>query len=186
MWLENFLKHQRVKKIREYVPANSVLCDLGCGPDAFLLKTLKSRVKKGIGIDKKSVLKKENFSGKKLEFINSRLEKQIPLASDSVDYITMLAVLEHLSFPEVILEECFRILKKNGRLIITTPLPVSKSILEFLAFKLRVLSREEIGEHINYFSLPQLKNILEKIGFSLLKLEKFELGFNALVLARKD
>ena len=64
----------------------------------------------------------------------------------------MLAVLEHLSYPEDILKEIHRVLKKDGRLIITVPSKIAKPILEFLSYKMNVIDRLEIEDHKKYYN----------------------------------
>ncbi|MBL7141886.1 methyltransferase domain-containing protein [Patescibacteria group bacterium] len=182
MLLDDFIRFLRERKVKKYIQKDIVLCDLGCGPEAHFLNLVKSRIKKGIGIDKK--IKKG--SKENLEFINLKIQKQIPLPDESVDCITMLAVLEHLNYPERVLEECWRILKKDGYLIITIPAPIADPVLNFLAYKLKVIDAEEIEDHKHYFSVKKLKKPLKQAGFKVLKIKKFEFGFNIFILATKQ
>jgi len=46
----------------------------------------------------------------------------IPVEGESFDYILCAQVLEHLEFPELAFKEFNRILKKNGKLLLTAPL----------------------------------------------------------------
>ena len=62
-----------------------------------------------------------------------KLEHKLPFENESFDIVTMLAVLEHLSYPEDILKEINRILRKDGRLVLTVPSKIAKPILEFMA-----------------------------------------------------
>ena len=87
------------------------------------------------------------------------------MESGSVDCVTLIAVLEHLKKRERVLSECNRILKAEGKVLITTPAPVRKPILEFLSDKLHIVSPVEIKDHKDYFSKSELKSILEKCGF---------------------
>ena len=45
----------------------------------------------------------------------------IPVADSSFDVILLCEVLEHLEKPEDVLKECYRVLKKDGIIIITMP-----------------------------------------------------------------
>ncbi len=47
--------------------------------------------------------------------------EKISINSDSGDLIFMCEVIEHLYNPDLVLQECHRILKKDGKLLITTP-----------------------------------------------------------------
>jgi len=181
MWLDDFLRKLRFEKARKFIREGDVLCDIGCGLEAFLLQSSKGRLTKGIGIDKKIPA----FRSENLELINSKLEQEIPLSDNSVDCVTMLAVLEHLIYPAAILKECFRILKNGGRLIITAPTPRAKFVLELLAYRLKLLDQTEIREHLNYFSLNQIKDLLAGIGFKIVAARQFEFGFNNFIIAQK-
>ncbi len=61
----------------------------------------------------------------------------------------MLAVLEHLPVDTPLLSEAVRVLKRNGYFIVTTPAPAAKPVLEFLSFRLHLVSEESInsGRH---------------------------------------
>jgi len=181
MLLDYFIRFLRVGIARKHIPQNVVLCDLGCGPEAYLLNLLKKNLKRGIGIDKKA---KEEKIGN-LEIINFNIQKRVPLPDQSVDYLTMLAALEHFIYPREVLRECWRVLKNGGYLIITIPAPISDLFLNFMAYKLKIIDKTEVSDHKYYFSLLQLKNILIQEGFEMIKAKKFEFGFNIFILARK-
>lgn len=182
-FLEPILRKLRIRKIIRYIPKDCNLCDFGCGTDAFFLSTIKSYIRSGIGLDLKLVLQ----VNKKIELIQCDLDKDIPLKSDTVDVVTSLAVLEHLNNPMNNLREAYRILKKGGLLILTTPAPISKNILEFLAFKLGVLSVNAIAEHKQYFDKIKLREMLVCVGFEekKIRIQGFQIGFNHFVIANK-
>ena len=99
----------------------------------------------------------------------------------------MLAALEHLACPKEILEECLRILKPEGMILITTPDISGKKILEFLSFKLGVVSPELMKEHKYYFDSQKLSDLLISSGFKKEKITitKFEFGYNLFAQAFK-
>ena len=180
--LEPFLRKMRIRKIKPHIPKDCVLCDVGCGFNAKFLHDISPYVRKGIGLDKKI----ENFKSVNLELIKSKIEKELPLPSSHVDCITLLAVLEHLEYPENILKECHRILKPEGVLILTSPTPLSKPLLEFLSFKLNIVSPVEISDHKNYFNSAQLIRILkDECGFRRVIAKTFQFGLNNFVIANK-
>jgi len=57
--------------------------------------------------------------------------------------------------------------------------------LEFLAFKLNLLSQAEIADHKKYFSAQELKKILQELSFSEIKIKTFQFGFNNLYICKK-
>ena len=182
-FLEPILRKLRIRKIIHHIPENCDLCDFGCGTSLLLLNTLKSYIRSGIGLD----LKLKPLFDKKIKLIRCNLGESIPLRSNTIDVITSLAVIEHLSNPTNNLKEAYRILRKGGLLILTTPTPISKKILEFMAFKLGILSIGTVGEHKHYFDKKNLKEMLTCAGFeeSKIKVKSFQIGFNNLVVVKK-
>ena len=102
-----------------------------------------------------------------ISLLRSKLDENSEFLIDSstIDQAFMFAVLEHLSFPKETLLEINRVLKNGGSLYLTTPTPSSKPILEFLAYKLRLIDEAEIRDHKHYFSKKELIEFCqEKIG----------------------
>jgi len=182
--LDSILRYLRQKKIISYIPDGSIICDIGCGKKAYFLKKVSSLIRFGFGFDKNILPYKDS----KLELRNINLEEaSLFLKKNSIDIVTMMAVLEHLNNPQNILKEIFRILKPGGFLILTTPTPKAKPVLDFLAFKLKIINKNDISEHKNYFFPEEIKNLLVRNGFNKekIKYRYFEFGFNILLLAQK-
>ena len=178
-YLDIVIRKLRERKIIDLVPDKSIICDLGCGSGKFLYP-IAHNIKEGVGVDRE--IKQSKLAN--LTFIKADLEKKIKLPSDKFDIVTCLAVLEHLNNPESLIKEAYRILRKNRKLIITTPSKLSKPILEFLA-KLNLINKQHIKEHKNYFSKEDLRKMLNKAGFKDIKINSFEFGMNNLIIARK-
>ena len=183
-FLEPVFRRLRFYKIEKLIPLNSVVCDLGCGPRGELLKHIQSRIEKGAGFDNLV----EPFCGEKISLMPLNLDiESIPLKDESVDTVVSLAVLEHLENPLHLIKEAYRILKKGGSLLLTTPTPLAKPVLEFLAYRLCLISKREIDEHKYYFSKNELSDLLIKCGFSDNRIisRVFQLGFNNFIHAVK-
>jgi ubiquinone/menaquinone biosynthesis C-methylase UbiE len=182
-FFDKLLRQWRCRKVIKHIPKDSVICDIGCGEKAFFLKAVSRSIKKGIGLDEKAAA----YADSKLEIKKCRLSAAVPLEDESCDVVTMMAVLEHLSKPQEILNECSRILKKGGKLILTVPAPSAKKILEFLAFKLKVIDENEIKDHKNYFKAEDIKKMLSVAGFKKENIRNrfFEFHFNILTIAKK-
>lgn len=182
-FFDKFLRWRRFKKVINFISKDSVVCDLGCGKEAYFLKKILNMIKQGIGFDTEI----ENHKSSKLELKEIKIFENIPLEDETCEVITMMAVLEHLSFPQETLNESFRILKNGGKLILTTPSPLSRPILEFMAFKLRLIDKNEIRDHKNYFWPKDINKMLQEAGFKEgnIKISLFELYFNQLAIARK-
>ena len=171
--LEPLLRKFRIRMIRKYLLDDAVLCDVGCGNGIFL-QSISPYIKAGYGFDKKVV---ESSVGN-IHLKKVYLDNHIPLDDGMADCVTLLAVFEHLDQPADLLRECHRIMKPGGRILITTPSPMSKPLLEFLSFRLNIVSPVEIRDHKHYYSKVELTTILGHCGFTNLKVKSFEFGLN--------
>lgn len=181
--LEPILRQLRFKKVIPEIKPNSVVVDIGCGHTPHLLNRLESYIRDGVGVDPLT----QRGKMKNIRLISKMLGNKIPLKNGSADHVTLVAVLEHLDDPQAILSDAYRILKRGGTLVLTTPTPVTKPILEFLSFGLGVVSQREIAEHKRYFWKTDLEAVIIQAGFSRSKTrhQYFELFCNNFLVARK-
>ena len=181
--LDKFLYEYRTSKIKPYIKKydNCKLLDIGCGTEARLLKAIEQYISYGVGVD----FKPPELKTKKLETIKLTIENKLPFENESFDIVTMLAVIEHLSYPEDILKEINRILKKDGILLITVPSKIAKPILEFMAFKLKIINREEIEDHKKYYNKKDLIISANNANFYIKKHRYFQFGCNNFAIFAK-
>ncbi len=181
--LEPFLGWMRIKKIRKYIPRGGRICDICCGKGGMLLLKIKDFIKEGVGYD----MDVKNSSIGNISFKKKNIIKRIDEKSDYFDCVILLAAIEHLDFPQEVINECFRILKRGGIILLTTPSPAAKKILEFLSFKLSLVSAELLKTHKKYFDKEELVKIFTMAGFRKEKIVigKFEFGYNSFIKAVK-
>lgn len=179
--LEKLLQRIRFHKVIPFVKNGYKVLDLGCGYDGVLLQTLSSKISEGVGID---VSVTKNKVAKNIRLITSKKNRLPP---NHFDLAICLAVIEHLEDPQTFLNHAYKSLKSGGNLIITTPSPVAKPILEYLAFKVGVISKQEIKDHKKYYNTKELKELLAKSGFKSknINIHTFSFGFNTFALAKK-
>ena len=141
-------------------------------------------IKKGVGID----YDVDNKTNSNLLFKKFIFENRLPFKDESFDKVIMLAVLEHVETNkvELLFKEFKRILKKNGKVILTTPTPLSKPILEFLAYKLRIISECEIRDHKKYYTRNDIKELAEATNFLLDSYKLFQFGLNSSAILEKN
>ncbi|MBI5189032.1 MAG: class I SAM-dependent methyltransferase [Nitrospirae bacterium] len=179
--LDKLLRKLRYRYFLPYIKDNSIFVDIGCGDEAVFLNQVSPKISEGVGLDK--------FSGDRIigniRLLSANVEKEIPLSDDYADYVSMLAVLEHLNHPEAVIKEANRILKKNGLLFITVPTPVSKPVLEFMAFKLKIIDQFQIADHKKYWWKKETVALLEKCGFKVIKASYFQFIFNTRIIAKR-
>lgn len=182
--LESFLRAQRLRRVLPYVKAykDCKLLDIGCGWEARLLKSVEPYIHMGVGID----FKAPSINSKKIQTISTTLDSTLPFEDNSFDLISMLAVMEHLDQPLSILRECARVLRPGGGILLTVPSWQAKPVLEFLAFRLGIVSPEEIRDHKRYFNRADLYRLFDQVdSLEISKHQYFQLGFNNQLFALK-
>jgi len=182
--LESFLRKMRINKVLSIIKGrpNSKLLDIGCGFNYKFLLEVEPYINEGYGIDfKVPELKREKIKTKQI-----KISDKLPFNENSFDFVIMLAVLEHLNCPIEIVKEVERILKPNGKLILTVPSKYSKRVLEFLANKMKIVNEEEINDHKKYYNYKDLEKLFKKTN--KLKIQKhiyFQLYMNNFCVAKK-
>ena len=172
----------RLGKVLPYIEKDNVILDFGCGHQAYLHNHIKNKIKKGVGIDYDS----EAYRlAPNIEVKNFHFTDKLPFFDKSYDKVFALAVIEHIDIPMVskLFREFSRILKPGGKVILTTPTLVGKVILEFLAFKLGIISKEEVGDHKNIIK-KDLEILAKNYGFIVEKYKTFQLGGNSLCVLK--
>jgi 2-polyprenyl-3-methyl-5-hydroxy-6-metoxy-1,4-benzoquinol methylase len=164
-----------------HIRTGSRVCDIGCGVGSrFLNEYARSRISFGVGIDYQPLRQCEPFPA-----VRCDISQGIPFRSEQFDHVVMLAVLEHLERPRVILQDVFRILTPNGSLIMTWPQAVIDPALNLLHAAGLVSREMESGKHQPRIPLSQLILMMEEIGFRGFQHHRFELGLNNLLVSYK-
>lgn len=187
--LEHFLAKQRAKKVDGMIDDNlrtGRILDIGCGSFPYFLSNINFKEKVGLdkslrhSTDGSETLKLINF-----DFVNNR---RLPFADDYFRTVTLLAVVEHIENEAllILMKEVYRILKKDGRLLITTPAGWTGGILRLMS-KIKLVSSEEIKEHKNLFDKKRLYNFLQTVGFenNKIKVKSWQAGLNLCAIAKK-
>lgn len=180
---EPLLRQMRLRKVLPTVARHKDcrLLDIGCGWKARLLYEVEPYVREGVGID----FKAPAIDHPKLRTLAMTLETRLPFADQSFDVVTLLAVLEHLAYPRAMLEEISRVLRPGGEVVVTVPSKAARPVLEFLAYRLRLVSEAEIRDHKAYYDRRSLQEIFEGTGLRIDRHAYFQLGMNNFLCATK-
>ena len=174
----------RLGEVRKHIAAGDEVLDFGCGHQALFLRSVQKRISQGVGIDYDATPGRpsENIEIKQYHF-KDRLE----FSDASFNKIVILAVIEHIPFDlrTPLLAEFHRVLKDGGEVIITTPTPAAQPVLEFLAFKLKIISQPEIADHKHYYSKPDLDSLAAQHGFDCVSYRTFQFGMNSISVFAK-
>jgi len=181
--LEPILRWFRLKKVSSHIPKMSIVLDIGCGRSAAFLKSISRHINQGFGVD----FKVEDAAFGNIQTKQLKFEGNLPFDDNSFDVVTMLAVLEHIDDDEKILKEVYRVLVPGGKLIITVPSVWSQPILEFMAYKLNIVSKAEIEDHKRYYNRKKLKRVLVEItGFKQFNHRYFQMWMNNFCTVLKE
>jgi len=159
-----------------------VVLDIGCGTENWLIRSVDRCAPGSVGIDPHLPDEFVGPSG-----VRGLVADVIPERMGTFDVATSLAVIEHLepADRDAMFADARRLLRPDGLLVLTTPSPRSKPILEFLAYRLHVISEHEIRDHRAYYSLEELRDFLGSCGFVVESSSTFQIGLNQLVVARR-
>jgi len=91
---------------------------------------------------------------------------QIPIKNGSADAVIATAVIEHVPDPMLMLHECARLLRPDGLLVLTTPVPWVDRLADLTGIW------KDAG-HQETFNLRQLRAYAERCGFTVVKAKKF-------------
>jgi SAM-dependent methyltransferase len=156
--------HERVLELLEKEKRGILLdAPAGLGELSFLFKEKGFDVMAG-DIDE-NIVKAKNFDFKKFD-----LNQRLPFEDEAFDYVVNVEGLEHLENPHHTISEFTRILKKKGKMILTTPnvLNVFSRLRYFL-----IGYHEHFGDyyanedhfyvyHINPVGFPEIALALKK------------------------
>ena len=159
------------------------ILDFGCGSNFNELKNRYHECSHITLVDKIG----NEFIENNFKFINfdgdlKKLDESIP--DKFFDHIFLLAVIEHLDKPEIILNILKRKLTNDGYIFLTAPGKKSKWILEFMAFRLKIINAELVREHKRYYDLDEYKELSTLTNMRILKFYFFELGLNTVCLLK--
>lgn len=166
LYREHLLRYEVKKSIKFTKKKKGKILDIGCGAgDRLNLFRKYGFDSYGTEITNMADYAKDFFGLNVIK--KDLLEANLP--DDFFDIITMYNVIEHVPNPGDIIKESYRILKKNGFLVIQTP---NISCLQFIFLKNKWTVIDP-PRHLYYFSDLILKKELEKNKFKITKIDHF-------------
>lgn len=147
---------------------------IGISEDKILLDIGAGRMPLSKGIKTKRTIRLDGVKDYNPD-ICCDINKGLPLKKNSVDIIIAGELIEHLDNPFKFIREVYRVLKKNGTLILSTP-NICSFINRFKMLSGRLPSycaapQDNVGfeRHIVDFNLYVINKILEDAGFKVVK-----------------
>jgi 2-polyprenyl-3-methyl-5-hydroxy-6-metoxy-1,4-benzoquinol methylase len=154
------------------------LLEIGCGAGAFLAR-MRDLGWNVCGVDPDPVA----VSSRRQTDLDIRCGtlEEMRFPADSFDVVTMNHVIEHVHDPVRLLEECQRVLRPGGKLVLTTPNANSWGH-KFFAKDWRGL---EPPRHFNIFSLHNLEECTKRSNFHTFALRSISRWGRNIFLASK-
>lgn len=114
------------------------------------------------GIDMNPIEKPKNY----INTFHLRDDFTYPIENETYDTIVAWEVIEHVLNLDIFFSEIHRVLKKEGRLLISTPNPVFYSYFIFTIFNL-FDKNGKYGDHVHLFCNGDMYTLANIYGFKL-------------------
>jgi methionine biosynthesis protein MetW len=170
----------RHRAAADLIKSGSVL-DLGCG-DGLFLEVLRQKGFAAEGLDLAEEGIKKCLSKGLCCRVFDFAEQKLPFASGQFDQVVMLDVLEHLYFPDWLLQEAARV--SRWFVIISVPnFSSGPARLQMLAGRVPENNRPQKG-HVFWFNHRVLKRLLREAKLNLVELRANTFWENRPILGR--
>jgi SAM-dependent methyltransferase len=168
-----WLQQRRLSHVAPFIEAP--LLDVGCGDCAA--STFAPRAYVGIDRDPSPLCGTPHGAQR----IQANADG-LPFEDGTFKTVLAMAVLEHVDDPAACLTEALRVLRPDGRLVLTTPTPFGDRIHHTLA-RVNVTSKHAAEEHQSVMGPRALRRVIEEAGFVIERFQLFLLGGNQLCVA---
>ncbi len=147
--------------------ANSRLrvLDVGCGAGPAL-RFLAARGQDAVGVDLVyyPLAEAQRLVATK-GLVQADVGATLPFANDSFDLLLLSEIVEHLPDEQPLLRECYRVLRSQGRVVVTTP-NLWDARRRLAPVTGRVWSGDTDPTHCNLFTPARLSAALRRAGFA--------------------
>jgi SAM-dependent methyltransferase len=166
------LLNKRIETIVPHISGN--LLDIGCGTNELV----KNYTGEGVGVDV--------YQWGDVDVVVKDTSK-LSFEKETFDTITIIAALNHIPNREQVLIEAKRLLKNDGKLIVTM-IPPKISRIWHKVRKPWDVDQSERGMkegEVYGMTYDDLKKLLDKAGFRIEFHKKFMLGINNVLVSKK-
>jgi 2-polyprenyl-3-methyl-5-hydroxy-6-metoxy-1,4-benzoquinol methylase len=166
------------------------LLDVGCGAGVFLEQAQREGCKVA-GLELGQALADWARRERKIEVETDSIESVTNFPAASFDIVTMFGVIEHLGSPRSAVNECARLLRSGGLLVVQTPTEdglirrigrilyrVSGGLVNFQVKQFYQTG----GGHTICFNRTSLRRLLTRGGFEILAIDPSTYGLRLLLM----
>jgi SAM-dependent methyltransferase len=153
---------ERIPLFQDAIGHGRSVLDLGCRSGALTRHFLDGNEVVGVDVDRAALAKAKELG---ITPVVADVEEPLPFPDETFDAVVAGELLEHLSFPEVLMAEVRRVLEPGG--VVVGSVPNAFRIQGRLRF-LRGQPPEEDPMHLHMFSPAQISELLD--GFEEVRL----------------
>lgn len=174
------LSNERFEAVLSQLEPGKKLLDIGC-EDNRLVHKYRKMGGEGVGLD---------LTPNPLADIEVEDSQKLPFPDKSFDYITLVAVINHIPYRDKVIGEALRCLKPEGRILITnlTPLvgTLGHKVWHMIGNDPDVNRRGHMEEGEEYgLSNKFVRKLISDCGFSDIRHIHFSFGLNNLFIASR-
>ena len=163
----------RIAAALQRTPSAIKLLDVGCSSGAFLLTARRLGFHtEGVEPSADAAQTARNAG---LSVFTGYLE-QARFAETAFDAITLIEIVEHLRDPLALLQECARILRPGGVVLVTTPNAQSWTA-RAMGARWAGFSLNNMGGHISFFNVPSMRLLAARSGLEVHHVETRNVRF---------
>ena len=181
--LSGFITKSRYRHALKHVRGD--VLELGCGA-GDLVGFHSQKLGRYVGVDISEggiALAKKRFPT--AEFITRDIESEELGFEEAFDSILMVAFIEHIFNQGFLLDQCFRALRPEGSLIITTPTSFGNDIVHRIGVSLGLFHKSAMDDHIVIYNKLRMQIAADEFGYVLAHYKKFQFGCNQLAVLRR-
>lgn len=171
----------RLPKLLAGINPKDHVLDIGCGDGKVMERILSSgATAEGLEISERSlkIAKKKGLSVHKINILEPWAHK----LESKFDIVVAGEIIEHLYDTDMFLQQIRKVLKKGGKLKLSTPNVASLGRRIYLLFGKNPMLEFRLGKdeagHMRYFTFAALKELIESNGFEVKKMEGTVVNFD--------
>lgn len=182
--LSDFLHIRRTRKVAPYIRGE--VLDIGCG-SASTYVDHEGAISHYTGIDADpEIVNRLKQSFPEATFYTKNIDTDALDMSERFDIILLVAVIEHVYNQRHLFEQMIRVLKPNGRIVITSPTPFGNDVILRLGSAVGLFYKEKgINDHKVIYNKQRFSIIERDFDLLLEHYERFQLGCNQLAVFQK-
>jgi 2-polyprenyl-3-methyl-5-hydroxy-6-metoxy-1,4-benzoquinol methylase len=157
----------RLSFMRANVATGERVLDLGCG-DGWMTAELASLGARPTGVEvAQAAVDRARTRHPGLDFGLAALDGPLPIDDNAYDVVWASEVIEHVADTAQWLSEVRRVLRPQGRLLLTTP---NHSRLRLLVAGIELYS-QPLGDHLHLYSAHSLGEVLHDFDFEEVEID---------------